>query len=400
MKKKIAIITPGFLPVPAVNGGGGEMLITKLIDQNEKEKKLDIDLYTLYDKKISQENYKQTKIIFIHTSKIENTIAKIINKIGNILKKPIHINIYGNKVSNIIKQKKYDYLLIENNMYIFKKIDKSYPFKSKKIFHLHNDIGGLDKPNKLCKYIGDNADLILTVSNYLKKRFLKFAPSNKVEVLYNCIDIKRFDTKEKERKKYREKYAIQQNEFVFLYIGRLSEEKGPLSLIKAFKQLASKNNNIKLCVVGDIWFNSKKTSPYLEKIKEESSSLSSQIIFAGSQDSEEIPKFMSMSDCVVIPTQCEEAFGLVAAEAMAAKRALIVSNSGGLTEVVDNSCAKIVNRNEFIKNLAIAMTEVINNPENTKKMGENGYSRILKNKDFQDQQYLNNFYKKLKEIDN
>ncbi len=400
LKKKIAIITPGFLPVPAVNGGGGEILITKLIDQNEVKKILDIDLYTLYDEKISSAQYKQTKIFFIYTSKIENIIAKIINKLANVLRKPIHVNIYGNKVSNILKKKKYDYLLIENNMYIFKKINENYPFKCKKVFHLHNDIGGLDKPTELCKYIGNNADLILTVSNYLKKRFLEFAPSNKIEVLYNCIDITKFNTKEEIRVKYRKKYKIKQNEFVFIYIGRLSEEKGPLLLIQAFKQLAHKSNNIKLCIVGDIWFNSKKTSPYLEKIKQESSSISSQIIFAGSQASKEIPKFMSMSDCVVVPTLCEEAFGLVAAEAMAAQRALIVSNSGGLIEVVDNSCAKIVNKDNFVENLATAMSEVADNPLITQKMGKSGYNRILKIKDFQDQYYLDNFCKKLKEIDN
>ena len=34
---KCAIITPGFLPVPAVDGGAIEMLVTNLIEANEKE---------------------------------------------------------------------------------------------------------------------------------------------------------------------------------------------------------------------------------------------------------------------------------------------------------------------------------------------------------------------------
>ena len=143
----MALITPGFLPVPAVKGGGGEMLITKLIEQNEVEKKFDIDLYTIEDKQIKKKKYKQTNIIFIKTSYLNNLFARIVNKIANILNKKIHINPYGNKVSILLKEKKYDYLLIENNMYIFKKINESYPYKCKKIFHLHNDIGGIQKKN-------------------------------------------------------------------------------------------------------------------------------------------------------------------------------------------------------------------------------------------------------------
>ena len=70
MRKKMALITPGFLPVPAVKGGGGEMLITKLIEQNEVEKKFDIDLYTIEDKQINTKKYKQTNIIFITITRL------------------------------------------------------------------------------------------------------------------------------------------------------------------------------------------------------------------------------------------------------------------------------------------------------------------------------------------
>lgn len=46
---KCAMITPGFLPVPAFKGGAVEVLIEELIRANEIENKMDIDLYTIYD---------------------------------------------------------------------------------------------------------------------------------------------------------------------------------------------------------------------------------------------------------------------------------------------------------------------------------------------------------------
>ena len=399
MRKKMALITPGFLPVPAVKGGGGEMLITKLIEQNEVEKKFDIDLYTIEDKQINTKKYKQTNIIFIKTSYLNNLFARIVNKIANILNKKIHINPYGNKVSILLKEKKYDYLLIENNMYIFKKINESYPYKCKKIFHLHNDIGGIDKPQELCKYIGENADLILTVSEYLKKHYLKLVKVNKIDVLYNCVDINLFKYHNYSRKEYRNKYKINKNDFVFQYIGRISEEKGLLPLVKAFKKVAKNNKNIKLCIVGDIWFGSKKNSPYFTKIKDEIISIANQVIFVGSQPITNIPKFMSMADCIIVPTICEEAFGLVAIEAMATKRALIVSESGGLPEVVDYSCAKIVSKENFVENLKKAMMSIIKEQKKAKQMGIHGYNRIISKSEFQEQNYFTNFYNKIKEID-
>lgn len=62
---KLAIISPGFLPVPAVNGGAVEQLITNILDENEKNHTFDIDVYTINDPKLSKLNYKYTNIIVI-----------------------------------------------------------------------------------------------------------------------------------------------------------------------------------------------------------------------------------------------------------------------------------------------------------------------------------------------
>ena len=44
---KLAILTPGFMPVPAVKGGAVEQLIEDIIVANESSHKYDIDLYTI-----------------------------------------------------------------------------------------------------------------------------------------------------------------------------------------------------------------------------------------------------------------------------------------------------------------------------------------------------------------
>ncbi|WP_241760802.1 hypothetical protein [Limosilactobacillus reuteri] len=60
---RLAIITPGFQPVPATKGGAIEQLITYIVKANEESHDFDIDLYTVYDEKIENYNYKYTEIL-------------------------------------------------------------------------------------------------------------------------------------------------------------------------------------------------------------------------------------------------------------------------------------------------------------------------------------------------
>ena len=57
---------------------------------------------------------------------------------------------------------------------------------------------------------------------------------------------------------------------------------------------------------------------------------SKDIIFAGYVPNNLIYKILSISDCIVIPTQVEEAFGVTALEAMYMKIPIISSDSGNL----------------------------------------------------------------------
>ena len=47
--KKIAMITSGFLPVPATKGGAVENLIVNLLNENEKNKKIKFEIFSIYD---------------------------------------------------------------------------------------------------------------------------------------------------------------------------------------------------------------------------------------------------------------------------------------------------------------------------------------------------------------
>ena len=76
---KIAIIGPQGLPVPPVKGGAIETLIDVVLRENEKEKKLDIDVYTIYDKDAMEYSKKYKEVNFIYLCKYKKYI-KLRNK--------------------------------------------------------------------------------------------------------------------------------------------------------------------------------------------------------------------------------------------------------------------------------------------------------------------------------
>ncbi|CUP17345.1 glycosyltransferase family 4 protein [Clostridium disporicum] len=399
--KKIAICTPGFLPVPDIKGGAVEHLLTKILDINEKRKQLEIDLYTIHDDKLNNLSYSNVKIHQIKENKFEKIICKILNKLFNIFKINMQANLYGRKISKLLKNKKFDYIVIENNMYLFKSISSRCSKDNRYIYHLHNDIGGNDKPYRLCNYIANRAEVIVTCSNYLKERFFNVTRFDNIQVLYNSIELENFNLENIDiRSEIRNEWSISDDAFVFMYIGRISPEKGLYELVKAFDKVLAKNSNMYLVIVGEAPDEGFCLNSYYKAVLNIANKHKKNIIFQGKKPNEEIPKIMNASDCIIVPTIIEEAFGIVAIEAMACKKPLIVTNSGGLVEVVNEKCSYIVDKNNIVDELIDKIQIISNNKDKALKMGEFGRERIELIEDFHIENYYDNFINILLGINN
>ena len=108
-----------------------------------------------------------------------------------------------------------------------------------------------------------------------------------------------------------------------LYFGRLSKEKGITTLMDAMK-----DKKYKLIVVG--------TGPIEKQLKEYA--IKNEIInveFKGFKQGEELTDFVKNSRCVVLPSEWYENGPYSAMEAMSLGKPLIVSNNGGLPELVE-----------------------------------------------------------------
>lgn len=118
-------------------------------------------------------------------------------------------------------------------------------------------------------------------------------------------------------------YSINaQPEDYVLYFGRLAKEKGVKTLIDA-----SVKAGCRLVILG--------TGPIEEELKEYAKKLPN-IDFKGFQTGETLTKYIKNSKCVVLPSEWYENGPYSAMEAMALGKPLIVSNNGGLPELVED----------------------------------------------------------------
>lgn len=344
--KKIAVITSGLLPMPALKDGAIEMLLQYTIDYNEKDKNFDFEVFSKYDKDalLVSSKYNNTHYKYIKVNKYINLIytfiLKVLRKLG--FSDPNFQYFFIKKVYKKLKQERYDYIIVESENhfanYLLKRVDTPV------ILYLHND--KLNKNSRHSNYIINNAYHILVVSNYLKKQVLTLGDKyeNKISVIHNGVKLSEF------RCEKSDKYSDTIN---YLYVGRIEPNKGVLELIKAFNML--ENKKTKLFIVGGSFHSSNRKTKYLKKVLKEASKRRQDIIFTGYIKHSELYKYYDMCDVSVVPSIWEEPAGLVNIEALASGVNLIVSNAGGIPEYINDKTVVVDKNNDFVNNLKDAM---------------------------------------------
>ena len=119
------------------------------------------------------------------------------------------------------------------------------------------------------------------------------------------------------------------NEKIILFMGRLVYEKGVQHLIASMPKILSKYNDVKLVIAGK--------GGMLEELKEEARALGieNKVCFAGYMKGKDVQKLYKAADISVFPSTYEP-FGIVALEAMLSENPIVVSDIGGLNEIVQH----------------------------------------------------------------
>lgn len=391
----ILIISPGFHPVTGGHGGAVENLINIFLQENDEKYKNNVTVYSAkrgnsFDKQI----YKHTNFRLIDIGTFLYKIKHLTKNLYRVLSGKSKQRYYINEIINDLKKKNeinyYDLIIFENGDEFISYFKKKTKTSSKIVLHLHNDHINVNNPNSL--EIIDNVDEFWAVSKFIKNRIDGVKLTNKVKVLYNTIDYKLFkkNVSEEEVSSLKFKYNISKDDFVFIYVGRVMDDKGTLELVNAFDQLNKKYNNIKLLVVGGS-ISLKNDSDYLNKVRDVSIN-NKNIIFTGQIKNYDLYKFYQISNCQIIPSKWEEPFGLIALEGVASNIRIISSYSGGLPEIFENDCL-YVDRKNLTEDLIKKMDFVINDKTSIDMVV---YERIM-NK-FSKENYCDTFNSYIKEF--
>lgn len=390
--KKLAMIPPQFLPVPAVCGGAVEVLSTSLIEGNEQNPRFNIDVFSKKNNSLNNIQYKHTNIIQVSVSLFSKIIAKLYNKKVYYTKKGNYISESDVWILMKILRGNYDVILVENDMLICERIIRKIKKSSKIIYHMHNDYDGTSKTPELVEKIVQGVDSFLVISEYLKQQVLKVEDSQKVKVLYNAIDIGKFSNKNVNKNLIRSRFGISKEDIVFIYSGRVTKEKGVKELLQAYIEMKKVMPNLKskLMIVGESWFSLNQESKYTNKLKELSSG-QDDIVFTGFINPENMPEILAAADVALIPSLWEEPFGLVVLEAMAAGLFIIATKSGAIPEIINNEMGILLENDEhIIDSLRKAMIKALDVEKNQIKI-QKMKNNLLCHEEFDIRNYFENF---------
>lgn len=225
--------------------------------------------------------------------------------------------------------------------------------------------------------IYERLNCLMVVSQFVRKNVLEThaIDSRKIQVVPLGLDFQKFNPEQdgllEMRRLIRETWGVMSEDCCVIgVVGRLDPAKGQDVFIEAAAQLLKSKKAkvlLKFVIVGD------ETKGYQGRylsqlrMKVHRLNLDSLITFVGFQ--ENIPQVMRSLDIFVMPSQ-EEAFGLVAIEAMAMGLPVILSKGGSVSEIIINEELGITISPRDTLQLQESICFLLDNPSFRVEMGK------------------------------
>jgi DNA-binding transcriptional ArsR family regulator len=160
-----------------------------------------------------------------------------------------------------------------------------------------------------------------------------------------------------------------------VYVGRLVHEKGVHVLIGAVPKVMSVLPNVSFVIVGEGGM-----KDYLSK-EAWDFGVAHRVFFTGFVDEKTLISIYEASDAAVFPSLYEP-FGITALEAMAARTPVVVSDTGGLAEIVEHDKTGVKVYPDNSDSLAWGILKVLQNQSFAKTIRENAHQKVVRNYDW------------------
>ena len=230
--------------------------------------------------------------------------------------------------------------------------------------------------NEMQRYINDlewlscyEAWRVIVCSDYMKHEIQNLfqVPRDKIDIIENGVSPDEFQTT-KVPAGFKKKYA-HPNEKIVFFVGRLVQEKGVQVLVRAIPEILSQYSQVKFVIGGK--------GPKLEELKAQAKHLgvADRCYFTGFISDEDRNNLYRICDLAVFPSLYEP-FGIVALEGMAAEAPVLITDVGGMGEIIEDGVDGIKIAPNSPHELAQGVLRVLKNPALGEKIRAKGYKKV------------------------
>lgn len=214
---------------------------------------------------------------------------------------------------------------------------------------------------------------VVATSRFMAREVCEYfrLPDDKIAVIPNGVDPSRYAAMAPdERNAIRAQWAAPHEHIVY-YVGRIQQEKGLYVLVDAARQILATDPSVKFIIAG--------TGSSLNALREQVDALgvSDRVLFPGYISDTMRDQLYQVADVAVFPSLYEP-FGIVALEAMSARCPVIVSDVGGLGEVVDEGITGLKVLPDRSDNLAGAILHSLHHRAQAIEMAARAYAVVCR----------------------
>ena len=250
----------------------------------------------------------------------------------------------------------YKNILVTDQQVICEKKDLECRYCYERPFNRDDYVITLAERNRFYMQYLHLSQLLISPSRYLIERFIACGiPPEKCAVINNGIDLSRFNHAKKPiSRKVR-----------FTYIGQVIDHKGVDKLLHSVSLLEpEKRRKIFLLIIG---FGDKLYDELCRRLTREKG-ISDIVKFAGEIANRHIPRILSRTDALIVPSLWPENSPVTIMEALASGTPVLASDIGGIPELIQDGVNGYLHTYNDTETLTANIRKVIEQPQTLKKM--------------------------------